>query len=134
MDWKDIKLRLGSRFFQEARLATRWSLDQTSPFEMIRTLDPAPIPAILDEALASLKEHYPVFENIEIKERWAGCIDATPDAVPVISAVDQIPGFHLATGFSGHGFASAPVPANSWQRSSPAKHHASTRNPFAIHE
>ncbi|NNE21043.1 MAG: FAD-binding oxidoreductase [Rhizobiales bacterium] len=108
MDWNGLKLRLGSRFFDEARLANRWSLDQTSPFEMVRTLDPEPIPAILDEALASLKAHYPVFDGIEITERWGGCIDATPDAVPVISAVDHIPGFHLATGFSGHGFGIGP--------------------------
>lgn len=33
----------------------------------------------------------------------------TPDAVPVISAVDQIPGFHIATGFSGHGFGIGPA-------------------------
>ena len=75
---------------------------------MVRTLDPEPVPAILDEAFASLKAYYPVFEGIEITERWGGCIDVTPDAVPVISAVDQIPGFHLATGFSGHGFGIGP--------------------------
>ena len=31
-----------------------------------------------------------------------------PDAVPVISAVDSLPGFFLATGFSGHGFGIGP--------------------------
>ncbi|HEY0202289.1 MAG TPA: D-amino-acid oxidase, partial [Burkholderiaceae bacterium] len=29
---------------------------------------------------------------------------ATPDALPVVSAVDAVPGFFVATGFSGHGF------------------------------
>ncbi|HAO2891987.1 TPA: FAD-binding oxidoreductase, partial [Escherichia coli] len=33
----------------------------------------------------------------------------TPDAIPVISAVDEIPGFHIATGFSGHGFGIGPA-------------------------
>ncbi len=42
------------------------------------------------------------------KERWAGVIDVTPDAVPVISALDQVPGLFLATGFSGHGFGIGP--------------------------
>ncbi len=35
-------------------------------------------------------------------------IEATPDAVPVISPVDALRGFYLATGFSGHGFGIAP--------------------------
>jgi glycine/D-amino acid oxidase-like deaminating enzyme len=35
-------------------------------------------------------------------------IDVTPDAVPVISTVDAVPGFIIATGFSGHGFGIGP--------------------------
>ena len=35
-------------------------------------------------------------------------IEATPDAVPVISPIDALRGFYLATGFSGHGFGIAP--------------------------
>ena len=37
-----------------------------------------------------------------------GLIDATPDAVPVIGEVPRLPGFFLATGFSGHGFGIGP--------------------------
>ena len=39
---------------------------------------------------------------------WGGWIDHTPDAVPVISAVESLPGFYLSTGFSGHGFGIGP--------------------------
>ena len=35
-------------------------------------------------------------------------IDVTPDIVPVISGVDTLPGFFIATGFSGHGFGIGP--------------------------
>jgi glycine/D-amino acid oxidase-like deaminating enzyme len=35
-------------------------------------------------------------------------IDHTPDAVPVIGPVEQLPGFFIATGFSGHGFGIGP--------------------------
>jgi glycine/D-amino acid oxidase-like deaminating enzyme len=45
---------------------------------------------------------------MKVAERWGGLIDATPDAVPVISPVDALPGFYLATGFSGHGFGIGP--------------------------
>ncbi len=38
-----------------------------------------------------------------------GMIDVTPDAVPVISAVDDVPGLVVATGFSGHGFGIGPA-------------------------
>ena len=64
-----------------------------------------------DSALAKLAKAFPVFAKAEIAQRWAGMIDVTPDAIPVIDAIDAIPGFHVATGFSGHGFASAPRPA-----------------------
>ncbi|MFO0991387.1 MAG: FAD-binding oxidoreductase [Hyphomicrobiales bacterium] len=108
LDWKGLRLRFGQRFFDELRLKRKWRLDEISPFEMVRVLDPKPIDAILDEAAASLKNYYPEFEGLRIAERWAGCIDATPDAVPVISAVPSLPGFFMATGFSGHGFGLGP--------------------------
>ncbi len=108
MDWAGLKLRLGQRFIDESRLARKWQLDRVSPFELVRCLDPEPVEPILDEALSSLKQYFPVFEGAQVAERWAGCIDATPDAVPVISEVAQLPGFYLATGFSGHGFGIGP--------------------------
>jgi glycine/D-amino acid oxidase-like deaminating enzyme len=40
---------------------------------------------------------------------WAGTIDGTPDALPVIDAVDQVSGLVVATGMSGHGFGIAPA-------------------------
>lgn len=36
-------------------------------------------------------------------------MDVTPDAMPVISAVNQIPGLYLSSGFSGHGFGIGPA-------------------------
>jgi len=40
---------------------------------------------------------------------WAGAIDTTPDLIPIVSDVAKMPGFYLATGFSGHGFALGPA-------------------------
>src|SRR5690606_3257368 len=70
---------------------------------------PKPSKKLSDLALVNLKQAFPVFEKAEIAQRWAGYIDVTPDAVPVISAIDKIPGFHIATGFSGHGFGIGPA-------------------------
>lgn len=108
LDFKGLHLRLGQRFIDEAKLARRWALDSVSPFEQVRILDPKPIQNILDGGLASLKTHFPAFQAAAIAETWGGVIDATPDAVPVISAIARQPGLFLASGFSGHGFGLGP--------------------------
>lgn len=104
-----LSLRLGQRFFQEAVLPRRWALDEASPFEYRRVLDPVPSISQSNRALESLTKAFPIFSNVRIAQRWGGMIDVTPDAVPVISAVDAVPGFFIATGFSGHGFGIGPA-------------------------
>ncbi len=108
-EWRSLRFRLGGRYFDELRMARRWSLDEPSPFEYNRVLDPVPSAAMSNKAFAELKKAFPVFEKAEISQRWAGMIDVTPDAIPVIDGIDAIPGFHLATGFSGHGFGIGPA-------------------------
>ncbi len=106
---KYLKLRVGRRFLDEMKIARRFPLDAPTPFEACRTLDPAPAMKMVDVALGKLKHAFPAFKNATIAHAWAGFIDVTPDAVPVISGVSQIPGFFLAAGFSGHGFGIAPA-------------------------
>jgi glycine/D-amino acid oxidase-like deaminating enzyme len=106
--WKKLRFRIGQRFLEEWRVPRRWTLDQASPFEAVRVLDPEPDPVGLDRALGSISESFPLFRSATIAERWGGMIDVMPDAVPVISAVDTLPGFFIATGFSGHGFGIGP--------------------------
>jgi glycine/D-amino acid oxidase-like deaminating enzyme len=104
-----VHLRLGQRFGEEWRTPRRFPLDRPTPFEAARTLDPEPITAINDRALASLARSFPVFREARVAQQWAGMIDVTPDAVPVISPVAALPGFFVATGFSGHGFGIGPA-------------------------
>ena len=108
MEQKSIRLRLGRRFIEEARLKRHWALDEASPFEQVRILDPEPVMPLLDDAFGYLKSVFPVFEKSSVVETWAGVIDATPDAVPVIGKIDAVSGLHLASGFSGHGFGIGP--------------------------
>jgi glycine/D-amino acid oxidase-like deaminating enzyme len=108
LDWRGLRLRIGKRFVEEASLARNWQLDQVSPFEKIRVLDPEPAQWILNEAYAEIKKAFPAFVSTKIEEQWGGIIDATPDAVPVISSLAKIPGLFLASGFSGHGFGLGP--------------------------
>jgi len=107
-EWRDFRYRLGQRFVEEARLKRRWNGDEKSPFEIVRMLNPEPDRMTLEVALGSLRDTFPVFRDIALQESWAGVIDVMPDAVPVLSGVDRIGGFFLATGFSGHGFGLGP--------------------------
>lgn len=107
--WRDLNFRFGSSFMAEARRPRRWSLDSVTPFEETRVLDPEPSERVNRRTLAAAAKAFPVFANARIAQSWAGMIDVTPDAVPVMSPVAQLPGFYIATGFSGHGFGIGPA-------------------------
>ena len=108
-EWKAVRPRLDDRFMTEARTPKRWALDEPTPFEAVRILDPAPDVATNLKVQKRLAEAFPGFARATIEQHWAGMIDVTPDAVPVISAVDSLPGLIIATGFSGHGFGIGPA-------------------------
>jgi glycine/D-amino acid oxidase-like deaminating enzyme len=103
-----FRLNLGWRFLDELRQPKRWALDERSPFEAVRVLDPAPSGDLLDRALANLRAAFPAFKDARVEQQWAGYIDGTPDAIPIISAVERLPGFFVSTGYSGHGFGIGP--------------------------
>ena len=108
MEWSSLRLRVDERFLTEWNESTPVPWDRPSPYETTRILDPSPDQKYLEALMARLRERYPVFARARIAQSWAGFIDATPDAVPVISDVDRITGLIVATGFSGHGFGISP--------------------------
>ncbi len=108
LHWQKLRFRVGRAFAEEWRTPRRWALDQASPFEAVRVLDPAADPVVLERARASIAASFPAFRDVAVAESWGGMIDVMPDAIPVISAVDSLPGFFIATGFSGHGFGIGP--------------------------
>jgi len=108
LHWKKLRFRAGRRFTEEWRMPRKWALDGPSPFEGVRVLDPDADPFVLERARASIAESFPAFKNVAVAQSWGGMIDVMPDAIPVISAVDTVPGFFIATGFSGHGFGIGP--------------------------
>ncbi|HVZ44850.1 MAG TPA: FAD-binding oxidoreductase [Ramlibacter sp.] len=86
----------------------RWKLDEPTPMERARILDPAPDPAGARETHRRALALMPALRDARIASTWAGYIDSTPDGVPGIGEVPQVPGFILAAGFSGHGFGIGP--------------------------
>lgn len=101
---KTLSVGFGQPFWDSIKLGRRWELDSVSPFEQVRVLNPRPNPAILKMAIEGARAAIPALKQAHIAESWGGVLDFTPDQLPVISAVDALPGFYLATGCSGHGF------------------------------
>jgi glycine/D-amino acid oxidase-like deaminating enzyme len=106
---KSLKLGIGKSMFDGPESMRGWKNDQITPFERMRVLDPAPDMALLQRAFSQMQQAYPAMQKARIEQAWGGLIDSTPDSVPIISAIDALPGFFVATGFSGHGFAIGPA-------------------------
>ncbi|KSV83280.1 MULTISPECIES: FAD-binding oxidoreductase [unclassified Sinorhizobium] len=83
-------------------------LDRPGAFERHRVLDPNPDSRRALHALDAAAKAFPFLREAKVQQIWAGLIDVTPDAVPVISAAEGVPGLIIATGFSGHGFGIGP--------------------------
>ncbi len=79
-----------------------------TPFEQMRVLNPSPHPGKLRELAQGLAALFPALGEVTLCRAWAGMIDATPDVVPIVDEVPDLPGMVLATGMSGHGFGIGP--------------------------
>jgi glycine/D-amino acid oxidase-like deaminating enzyme len=86
----------------------RWRLDQPTPMERNRILDPAPDRATIRLTHARALELLPALRQSRITATWASYIDSTPDGVPAIGELAALPGLIAAAGFSGHGFGIGP--------------------------
>jgi len=103
-----VRLNFGKAFTDELMTPSQWPLDAPSPFEETRVLNPAPSPGVLRGMRRNFDAMFPELAGTPFIESWAGMIESSPDVVPIIDAIAQLPGFHVATGFSGHGFGIGP--------------------------
>jgi glycine/D-amino acid oxidase-like deaminating enzyme len=60
------------------------------------------------DALSRVSHRFPVLAEGRIARGYAGCFDVTPDWHPVLDRVGP-EGYHVAAGFSGHGFKLSPA-------------------------
>ncbi|WLI08923.1 FAD-binding oxidoreductase [Pseudomonas sp. FP597] len=86
----------------------RWRLDQPTPMEKMRILDPKVDAAIVQLTYKRAVELVPSLKASSLTTAWAGYVDSTPDGVPGIGEIASLPGLVLAAGFSGHGFGIGP--------------------------
>jgi glycine/D-amino acid oxidase-like deaminating enzyme len=105
---KILRVSFGKEFFEELNMPRQWSLDDVTPFEKTRVLNPEPSQKVLRGIRRNIDKMFPQLGDTPIVESWAGMVETSPDVVPMIGAIDDIPGFHIATGFSGHGFGLGP--------------------------
>ena len=105
---RTLRLSVGHDFIDEWRMPKRWGLDSESPFEKTRVLNPEPNPRAVRGIRKNIDTVFPQLAATEIVEVWAGMVETSPDVVPIIEETQKIPGFHIATGFSGHGFGIGP--------------------------
>ncbi|WP_319529725.1 FAD-binding oxidoreductase [uncultured Cohaesibacter sp.] len=63
----------------------------------------------IEATIAKVARVLPMLRDLEIEKIWAGALDLTPDALPVIDFAKGIDNLVIAAGFSGHGFAIGPV-------------------------
>jgi glycine/D-amino acid oxidase-like deaminating enzyme len=71
--------------------------------------EPRPNPKDVASSLKTLGEFFPALAPFRLAKAWAGNIDGTPDALPVVDALATPSGLVIATGTSGHGFGIGPA-------------------------
>ncbi len=105
---KNVRLAVGQSFFSGPESLPALMTDNNRIFEQNRVLDPAPQQWLVRKILDGVRASFPQLANVEIDSAWGALVDCSPDAVPVISKVDQVEGLVLAAGCSGHGFGMGP--------------------------
>jgi glycine/D-amino acid oxidase-like deaminating enzyme len=106
----DVNPHFGAYFFSELMSPARWELDEISPFEKNRILQPMVNLDLLDGVQASIAAAFPQFGAMTVHERWAGALTVLPDNIPVLGAVPGREGLYLATGFT-YGMTMGPAAA-----------------------
>ena len=70
----------------------------------------------LTRTAATLVAKAPRLGRLRIIRQWAGVYDMTPDRLPIVGPVERRPGFVQMNGYSGRGFALAPILAQELAR------------------
>ncbi|MEQ8391207.1 MAG: FAD-binding oxidoreductase [Thalassospira sp.] len=108
-NWATFKFHLNKRFLDDIVDRLPGSDAAKQPMIGRRTNQAEPYEVRVSNAMANLQKVFPQIKKVGVVDKWAGDIDVTPDAVPVIDQFENPKHFFVATGFSGHGFAMGPV-------------------------
>lgn len=95
-----LDMTIGSDFPRSFQVERQWSLEEQSPFERAPIMAPTHNDGMLDESLGWLREEFPVFNQAQVIERWAGMVDVANDELPVVSPIRSTPGLFVMGGFT----------------------------------
>lgn len=104
-----LRMRVGRPLWDDLRRSLPGPSARRHPFAHTVDAEPTPSPETAETCRQAFVRHFPALGDVRLERSWAGIIDATPDLVPVVGEARALPGFVVATGFSGHGFAMAPI-------------------------
>src|SRR5690606_8068273 len=104
-----FRMRVGSELRADLARQIPWSEAREHPFAHTAGVGRTPNLKTARKSLQGLNRLIPRSGDLRIRRPWAGLLDATPDAVPVLGGTSEVPGFIGATGCSGHGFAMGPI-------------------------
>ena len=67
--------------------------------------DDAVTEALQRDLHAYLAQHFPQAEGLAVTRRWSGTMGFSPDGLPSVGPIPDLPGAYFAAGFTGHGLA-----------------------------
>ncbi len=63
----------------------------------------------IEEMAKTIDSILPPISKLRVVRQWAGLYNMTPDKQPIYDKAENVEGFYLAVGFSGHGFMFGPI-------------------------
>jgi glycine/D-amino acid oxidase-like deaminating enzyme len=69
--------------------------------------DDADNPAITENLLGYVREHFPSLADATFPHVWTGIMAGTPDGLPLVGALPEAPGHHALCAFNGYGLSFA---------------------------
>lgn len=63
----------------------------------------------IEEMAKTIDSVLPPISKLRLVRQWAGLYNMTPDKQPIYDKADNVEGFYLCVGYSGHGFMFGPV-------------------------
>jgi glycine/D-amino acid oxidase-like deaminating enzyme len=104
--WRKVRLRLDRRrIARQFEFRDRWSTEQIQEETAPKAVDRP----LMRGALEFAKDLIPDLKAAHVSRYWAGYIDMSPDALPIIDHEGCPDGMIVAAGMSGHGLVLGPV-------------------------
>jgi len=103
-----VEPRLGRYFLDDLFAKSTWQLDEVTPFEKRRVLEPEVNKDVVNAALRENATEISDFRNLEAYDAWGGVTCMMSDMNPSLGAVASVPGLLIATSFA-EGLTLAPA-------------------------